>query len=178
MRSFALVRCPRQTSKIVSKFFYKVLKICVFFPKKTERRISKKRPKLSFLELIIIFSKQELGSTRGVNFTAVFKFELFSYGPKRDSDPRFRSPIEKQPLFMYSTMTGNFLAFFDNFWPFSAKNANFTQSMACWGSNRSESRGRSPREIKSKISYWEHLFANFLALFVTFWLSQPISAPE
>jgi hypothetical protein len=79
---------------------------------------------------------------------------------------------------MYSTMTGNFLAFFDNFWPFSAKNANFTQSMACWGSNRSDSRGRSPRAMKLKIFYWKHHFPIFLALFGTFWLSQPISAPE
>ena len=55
-------------------------------------------------------------STRGVQIKAVLKFSKFSYGPKRDFDPGFRSPIEKRPLFMYSTMTGNFLAFFANFW--------------------------------------------------------------
>ena len=45
--------------------------------------------------------------------------------------------------------------------------------MACWGSNRSDSRGRSPRAIKLQVFYWEHLFPIFLALFDTFWLFHP-----
>ena len=49
LRSFSPARRPRQTSKIVSKFFLKVLKIHRFFPKKTERRISKKRLKKRLL---------------------------------------------------------------------------------------------------------------------------------
>jgi hypothetical protein len=46
--SFSLVRSPRQTFEIDSKIFLKVLKIHLFFPKKPETRISKKRAKLSF----------------------------------------------------------------------------------------------------------------------------------
>ena len=49
----------------------------------------------------MIFSKQELSSTREFNFTAVLKFSKFSYGPKCDSDPRFRSPIEFWRIFWY-----------------------------------------------------------------------------
>ena len=46
--------------------------------------------------------------------------------------------------------------------------------MACGGSNRRKSRGRSPRAIKLKVFYWKHLFANFLALSGTFWLFHSI----
>jgi hypothetical protein len=42
--------------------------------------------------------------------------------------------------------------------------------MPCWGSNRSDSRGRSSRAIKFEGFWLEHLFPIFLALFVTFWL--------
>ena len=42
--------------------------------------------------------------------------------------------------------------------------------MPCWGSNRSDSRGRSSRAIKFGGFCLEHLFPIFLALFVTFWL--------
>ena len=44
------------------------------------------------------------------------------------------------------------------------------QSMPCWGSNRSDSRGRSSRAIKFGGFCLEHLFPIFLALFATFWL--------
>jgi hypothetical protein len=42
--------------------------------------------------------------------------------------------------------------------------------MPCWGSNRSDSRGRSSRAIKFEGFWLEHLVPIFLALFVTFWL--------
>jgi hypothetical protein len=47
LRSFSLVRRPRRTSRPLSKFSLNVLKISLFFPKKTERRISKLRAKKS-----------------------------------------------------------------------------------------------------------------------------------
>ena len=37
--------------------------------------------------------------------------------------------------------------------------------MACGGSNRRKSRGRSPRAIKLQVFYWKHHFAIFLPLF-------------
>ena len=121
LRSFSLVRSPRQTSKIVSKFFLKVLKIHLFFRKKTERRISKKRLKKWVLYHRFIFSKQELGSTREFNFTAVSKLGFFFYRPRGDSDPRFRSPIEKRPIFMYNMYSKIFRLFLTIFGCFSAK---------------------------------------------------------
>ena len=153
------------------KFFLKVLKIHLFFPKKTERRISKKRLKKWGLYHRFIFSKQELGSTREFNFTAVSKLGFFFYRPRGDSDPRFRSPIEKRPIFMYNMYSKIFWLFLTRF----GSKKFFHPKYGLWGLKSKEiARAFTSRHqiddflLGTPFSYFLGTFWHFLAISVNF----------